>query len=335
MAALCSHYFAGFAVGIEAIWLLIALPEQRRAAVVAVTATALVGAGLLPLLLSQINGTHIGWIASTPLPDRLFETGVSFLVGETGHVIAQPARPGYAIVPAAFLALAIVFLLRAGSAEMRRLALPPLVVGLGVIAVATVAAVAGSDYLIERNLLPALLPLLLVVAMGFALPRLGWAGPALAGVLCAYWIAFAIYVALTPSLQRPDYRGVARAVGVPHGSREIVGWNLGATVIRHYLPDRSERVYGRVSVDEIDVAAKLGVRHFGRSMPPGFLFVSRQLVGRIALTRFRAQRPVVVPFYVLKDLHIGYGDNGVIADGLPESGRSRNRSPRLAPDLAR
>jgi hypothetical protein len=38
---------------------------------------------------------------------------------------------------------------------------------------------------------------------------------------------------------------------------------------------------------------------------------------------------------VLKDLHIGYGDNGVIADGLPESGRSRNRSPRLAPDLAR
>jgi hypothetical protein len=252
------------------------------------------------------------------LPGRLFETGVSFLAGETGHVIAQPLRPGYAIVPAAFVALAVFLLAWLGNAEERRRALPPLIVGIGVVAIANVAAVAGKDYLVGRNLLPALLPLLCVLAVGLGLPRLGWAGPALVGALCVYWTAFAVYVALTPNLQRPDFRGVAEAVGPPQGPREIVGWELGATAIRYYLPDRSERVYGRVRVGEIDVAAKPNVRDLGRSMPPGFRRVGpRQRVGRIAVSRFRAARPRVVPYYLLRRLPTGYGSNGVVADGLP------------------
>ncbi|HMC50706.1 MAG TPA: glycosyltransferase family 39 protein [Solirubrobacterales bacterium] len=319
-AALCSHYFTGFAVAIEAVWLLVALSERRRAAVLAVATTAVVGAALVPLLLFQVNGTHIGWIASMPLPDRLLETGVSFLAGETGHVIAQPARPGYAIVPAVFVALATLLLLRSGSAEERRRALPPLVVGFGAIAAATIVAAVGKDYLIERNLLAALLPLILVLAIGLTVPHLGRAGPALAAALCAYWIVFAVYVALTPNLQRPDFRGVAEAIGPPRTQRAVVGWELGATAIRHYLPDRSERVFGRIAVGEIDVEAKPNVRNLGRSMPPGFHRVSRQLVGRIAVSRFLAARPRVVPYYLLSRLPTGYGSNGVVADGLSRKG---------------
>jgi 4-amino-4-deoxy-L-arabinose transferase-like glycosyltransferase len=314
-AALCSHYFAGFAIAIEAVWLLVALSERRRAAALAVAATALVGAALVPLLLSQVNGTHIGWIASMPLPDRLLETGVSFLAGETGHVIAQPARPGYAIVPVAFVALAVFLLVRSGSARERHRALPPLIVALGAIAAATIVALAGKDYLIERNLLTALPPLIIVLAVGLTARRLGWAGPGLAGALCAYWIVFGVYVALTPNLQRPDFRGVAEAIGPPRAQRAIVGWELGATAIRHYLPDRSARVFGRIRVREIDVEAKPSVKDLGRAMPPGFHRLSRQLVGRIAVSRFRAQRPRVVPYYLLRRLPTGYGSNGVVADG--------------------
>jgi len=320
LRALRSGGHSGFAVAIEAVWLLVALSERRRAAVLAVATTAVVGAALVPLLLFQVNGTHIGWIASMPLPDRLLETGVSFLAGETGHVIAQPARPGYAIVPAVFVALATLLLLRSGSAEERRRALPPLVVGFGAIAAATIVAAVGKDYLIERNLLAALLPLILVLAIGLTVPHLGRAGPALAAALCAYWIVFAVYVALTPNLQRPDFRGVAEAIGPPRTQRAVVGWELGATAIRHYLPDRSERVFGRIAVGEIDVEAKPNVRNLGRSMPPGFHRVSRQLVGRIAVSRFLAARPRVVPYYLLSRLPTGYGSNGVVADGLSRKG---------------
>jgi 4-amino-4-deoxy-L-arabinose transferase-like glycosyltransferase len=315
-AALCSHYFAGIPVAIEAAWLLVALTERRRDVGLAVGATALIGVALVPLLLSQINGTHLDWITSMSLPARLLETGVSFLVGETGHVIAQPARPVYAIVPAAFIVLTVIVFARVVGPEERRRTVPLLVIGLGVIAVATVLAIGGEDYLIERNLLPALLPLLVVVAIGLSAPRLGWVGPALVGALCAYWIGFAIYVAVTPSLQRPDFRGVVEAVGPPHGPRAIVSWELGATVIRHYLPDRSERVFGKIRVGEIDVAAKPGVRRLGPSMPPGFHRISREVVGRIAVSRFRAAAPRVVPYYFLTRLPIGYGSNGVVADGL-------------------
>ena len=43
--ALCSHYFAVFAVAIEAAWLLVALRSRRRAVLPAVAGVALVGAG--------------------------------------------------------------------------------------------------------------------------------------------------------------------------------------------------------------------------------------------------------------------------------------------------
>jgi mannosyltransferase len=316
-AALCSHYFAGFAVGIEAVWLLATLPERRRAVALAIALPALVGAALVPLLLSQINGTHLGWIAGMPLSGRLLEAGASFLAGETGNVIGQPPRQGYAIVPALLVALAVLLALRRGSEEERRRALPPLVVGSGVVVIATLAALAGKDYLIERNLLPALVPLIVVVALALTVHGAGWRGPALAALLCAYWVAFAVHVALTPDLQRPDFRGVAQALGPPRGPREIVGWELGATAIRFYLPDRSERVFGRIRVDEIDVAAKHGGRRLASAMPPGFHRVRRARAGDMTVTRFRAASPRIVPYYLLQRLPTGYGGNGVVADGLP------------------
>jgi mannosyltransferase len=104
--ALWSHYFAFFVVGIEALWLLVALRAQWRRLLPAVAAVAAAGLALVPLIAGQVNPTHIGWIENSPLPTRLMETGVSFLIGETGHVIAEPPRDHYAVVPALAKALA-------------------------------------------------------------------------------------------------------------------------------------------------------------------------------------------------------------------------------------
>jgi mannosyltransferase len=316
IAALYSHYFAGFAIAIEAVWLLGALPGRRRAVTAAVVAPVLAGLALLPLLLSQINSTHIGWIGGMPLSSRLLETGVSFLAGETGHVIGEPPRAGYAVIPALFVLAAAGLIFRRADRDERRRPLAPTVVGLGVVALAALAALAGKDYVIERNLLPALLPLVVVVALAFTLGRAGRTGVALAAGLCAYWLAFAIYVPLTPNLQRPDFRGVVEAIGPARGPREIVGWTLGATAIRHYLPDRSERVFGRLAVAEIDVASKSGGRRLAAAMPSGFHLVGRSSAGTMTVSRFRSPGTRVVPYYEMRRLPTGYGSNGVVADGL-------------------
>ena len=85
-------------------------------------------------------------------------------------MIAEPPRVHYAILPAIVIALAALTLLAVrGTRRERRGGLLGLAVGLGVLALAGVAALAGKDYVVERNLLPALVPLAVVVALGLAL----------------------------------------------------------------------------------------------------------------------------------------------------------------------
>ena len=115
--ALCSHYFAVFAVAIEAAWLLIALRDAgRRSLPAARPASPRSALALLPLVAAQVNPTHIGWIEDSPLSTRFCETGVSFLVGETGHVIAEPPRERYALLPAILVGAALLLLALRGSA---------------------------------------------------------------------------------------------------------------------------------------------------------------------------------------------------------------------------
>src|ERR1700749_5056828 len=211
--ALGSHYFAFFAVGIEAVWLAVALRDRWKVVLPARLAVGAVGASLLPLIAAQTNSTHIGWIEESPLGARFLQTGVSFLIGETGHVIAEPPRVHYAILPAIAVGLAAVALLAFGTRRERRGGAVSLVVGLGVLALAGAAALAGKDYVVERNLLPALVPLAAVVALGLGATRARLAGVLVAVALCAYWLSFDIYVTPTPHLQPPDYRGVAKALG--------------------------------------------------------------------------------------------------------------------------
>ena len=49
------------------------------------------------------------------LPERLWETGVSFLVGETGHVIAEAPRERYALVPIVLVGVALLLVALRGE----------------------------------------------------------------------------------------------------------------------------------------------------------------------------------------------------------------------------
>jgi mannosyltransferase len=312
--ALCSHYFAFFAIGIESLWLLIALRSRWRVMLPAIGGVALVGLALIPLISAQVNPAHIGWIEESLLSTRFFQTGISFLVGETGHVIAEPPRERYALLPAILIGIGLLIVGLRGSGRERRGALLGLVVGLGVAALALAAALVGKDYVVERNLLPALVPLVVAAAIGFGAERARRIGLLLAVVLCAYWVAFDIHVTQTPNLQRPDFRAITRALGRPRVPRAIVTWKLAADPVRFYLHDKSLRIFsGETPMREIDVISKSAVGQPER-VPPKFHPVARIRFERLTLTRYMSNRVREIPFYLLEDVRTGFGVNAVVAD---------------------
>ena len=107
------------------------------------------------------------------------------------------------------------------------------------VALSALAAAIGKDYVVERNLLPALVPLAVAGAIGFATDGARRLGLLLAVALFAYWVAFDIHVTQTPNLQRPDFREITEGLGPPHGPRAIVTWKLAADPVRFYLRDGS------------------------------------------------------------------------------------------------
>jgi mannosyltransferase len=314
--ALCSHYFAVFPVGIEAAWLLIALRSFWRLVLPALALVAATGAALLPLLSSQVNATHIGWIEKSPLPTRFLEAGTSFLIGETGHVIAEPVRYGFALAPAAAVAAALVLLALRGDPRERYGAGIALVVGLGVVGLAGLAALVGKDYVVERNLLPALLPLAAAVAVGFSVRSGRRAGALLAIGLCLYWLAFDVYVTQKPNLQRPDLRTLSQELGSAKVPRAVVSWKLAADPIRWYLPGQVPRMYGgRERVREVDVVSKPLVARRPATLDRSFREVQRFRLDRLTLTRYVSKKPMELSFPQLATLHTGFGVNAVVLNG--------------------
>ena len=330
--ALCSHYFALFAVAIEAAWLLFALRDRWRAVLPALGAVLATGLALLPLLASQVNPTHIGWIENSPLGERLWETLANFAIGETGHVIAEPPRDRYAVVPLALLGAGVLLALVLGSRRERRGAGLGLMLGLGVPALAAMAALIGKDYVVERNLLPALVPLAAVASIGFATAAARRLGILLAVALCAYWLAFDVHVTRTPNLQRPDFRTLTADLGPPTRPRAIVSWKLASDSIRWYLDDRALRMYGGAErVGEVDVFSKPVSAGQPINLPPSFRLVETVRLYRLTLNRYVSRHPMRLRFQALDALPTGFGENAVVIDAPPAARARLGAEARTAP----
>ena len=224
--ALATHYFAALAVVPQAACLL--AEHRRRTAVrVVVGLVAVCGLALIPLAISQ-NGTgHDRWIASAALGLRLRQIIPQFLIG-TG----APART---VLRDAALALAIVALLRLALTERGAPRGGAVLAGglaLAGFALSLVLLAVGFDELITRNLIVLWLPAALLVAGGLARGRGPALSIALAGALCVIGLTAAIGVAADRSLQRPDWRYVARLLGPTHPATHPAAGR--AILIQHY-----------------------------------------------------------------------------------------------------
>jgi mannosyltransferase len=320
--ALATHYFAVFPLAAEVILL---LRRRGRATFAGLWIVALTALALAPLVIHQMSYGHAEWIGKFTLGHRLWETAATFVIGETGDIIGGPERPTLAFVPVAIATAAFVLLAIRGEREEKRAAAVPLVVGALTIGVPLLLAVtaASKDFVLARNLLPALVPLLLLVAIGLTVEKARRLGAVLAAVLIAYSLVFSIRVNFDEELQRPDWQAVAEHLGEPEAPRATVLWVLGEAPLRYYLSTgaiqlKASEGYGWL-VREIDFVSD------GRAPAPpqrllgrGFREVSGEEVGRLFIRRYRLDRPGLAPLRLrhVRKAPLHWRNSGVLLDGV-------------------
>jgi 4-amino-4-deoxy-L-arabinose transferase-like glycosyltransferase len=320
--ALATHYFAIFPVAVEAVWL---LARRGRTAARGIWIVALAGLALAPLALHQMAAGHAEWIAGHALGHRVWESGATFLVGETGDVIARPEHPLPALVPFLLVVVAIGLIGARGTGEERRAARLPLALAAAAFLIPLVLAIVapGKDYVLARNLLPALVPLLVAVAIGGTLGGARRAGLVVGAALFAYSLGFSVLASVSPALQRPDWEAVAEKLGEPARPRAIVSWTLGQASLRHYLGTHAFQVVQSERypwfVHEIDFVSIGPAPPVPRSrLAPGFRQVEYAPVGELYLHRYVLPGPDLTHLRLreARGADLNFGSNGVLVDGV-------------------
>lgn len=312
-AMLATHFFALFVVAGEVVWLALALRRagtlRPAAAVAALGPPALAGLALLPLALDQREAGRAGFIAQEDLGRRVLQVPKQWLVGYDA-----PAEVLVTVLAALLVAAALAGLprwwrgaghppgtpVRSAPAGLMALALAAgLLVPLALVAT-------GDDYLVTRNLLAALVPLLVLVATG-ATGLGGRAGTAVAGALAVLGVVVVVAVAADPGLQREDWRGGVEALGPAQAAGVavvVVRPGSGRVAVEHYLGAGARRLTAPATVSVVDVLATSGRAGGSRTVPRDGLLTAPPVAGLAeerraateawAVQRFRAGGPGVL-----------------------------------------
>jgi mannosyltransferase len=320
--ALATHYFAVFPLIAEVILL---LRRRGRAILSGLWILALAAALLAPLAYHQMSYGHAEWIGKFSLGHRLGEMAITFVVGETGDIIGRAEQPEPALIPLALVAAAVVLLLARGRRDERRAAFVPLVVGTAAIGIPLLLALGpgGKDFVLARNLLPALVPLLLGVAIALTVERARRLGTAIAALLLAYSFAFCVWASTSPDLQRPDWEAVAERLGEPDGPRATVTWVIGEAPLRYYLSTGAiqlkpsegyEWLVREVNFVSMGSAPAPPQRLIG----PRFREVAHERVGELFIRRYRVPGRELAPLRLrtLRWAETNFRNNGVLLDGV-------------------
>ncbi|HXS46330.1 MAG TPA: glycosyltransferase family 39 protein [Solirubrobacterales bacterium] len=320
--ALATHYFAIFPILFEAVWL---LRRRGRESVAGLWIILAAGIALAPLAIHQMSLGHAEWIGGRSLGHRIWEVGVTFVVGETGDIIARSETVLPAVVPLLAILAALLLLAARGEEGERRAGGRMLAIAAATVAVPLAIALLapGKDYVIARNLLPALVPLLVAVAIGTTLGAARRRGAVVASLLVVYSLGFCIWSSLSPALQRPDWNAVAARLGEPQAPRAIVTWTLGEASLRYYLSTGSFQVLPADgyswNVHEVDFvsdgpAPPVPTRLLG----PRFRQVGYERVGRLYVRHYALPGPDLAHLRLrhLRNVQLNFRSNGVLLDGI-------------------
>ncbi|HET9185473.1 MAG TPA: glycosyltransferase family 39 protein [Solirubrobacterales bacterium] len=320
--ALATHYFAVFPIVVEAVAL---LRRRGRAVLPGLGAIGAAAVALAPLTLHQMSIGHAEWIGNFTLGHRLWEAAASFVTGETGDIVGRAQQPWIAVAPL-LLALAALALLglRGGPEERRAARLPWAVAAVTVgLPLALALLASNKDYVLSRNLLPALVPLLVVIAIATTMPAARRTGAAAAAALFAYSLGTCVWVSLDEGLQRPNWDAVAERIGEPEAPRATVTWTLGEAPLRYYLSTGAIQVRASDGYDWL--VHELNFVSDGEVPPPprrllgrGFRETADEEAGRLFIRRYRLPGPGLARLRLRRLPHakLGFRNNGVLLDGV-------------------
>ena len=290
---LVTHYFAIFIVAPTAMWLLLAYP-MRRPAAIAVGFVGLTGLAVLPLLVEQRGSGRTDWVTASPLHTRSLQLPEEVLAGP------EAWRP----IPLTALALAgLATAIAAGgrsAGRHRDVAVVMVLLAASAIAIALVIARAGLDVILPRNFIP-VVPVLIVGVAAAVAPALGGGAEgnvriaALVGTAVVFLVGLAGVVAPIVDRdvrRRPDWRAAADAVSA--GGRPgflVVAPPSNTRPLRVYLPLKRIPMQ-RIRARKIAVV-RLLVDVGGRAAPSGR---GARLQG-FSLSRMRPSRQIEVLVY--------------------------------------
>jgi uncharacterized membrane protein len=251
--AVLTHFFAGFAIAPMAVFLL--ARHRSRASAIAVAVVAAAQVLMLPFAIADTSASHgTGWIARIPLTHRVSTAVVEWLAS---NLYRRTTLADGLILGVVLIVVVVVLLwLGAGAGEPPRGVLIAAGVAACVIVGPLLLAAVGQDYFLSRNEIPALVPIITVLAAACTVPLLARAGAVLAVLLLAVFAAAAIEVQTHPYLQRPNWRSVAQALGPAVYPRAVLAADgTTAQPLKIYLPGVNwvQPYARRVLVSEIDV----------------------------------------------------------------------------------
>ncbi len=296
--ALLTHYFEVFLLIPMVLWLLWR-PRTRRAALPAIAAIVLVGAALIPLILAQ-GGQNTQWIGEWALSQRLEAIPQYYLTGYSGLPLGHSIELLVALPILAGLALGLWRISDPQPASRRREprdagALRGVLLALSIAACGVLIPIVmiafGADYLAPRNLVGAMIPVTAVIAVVAVWPGTGRVGALLAATMALGFLAISVDVDLSPSLQRGNWRDLAKALrGGVGGAREraVTTVELGSAPLEYYLPGL-HKLTPRTSVlvREIDETGyEPLLASAGEPPAPGFRLVARLDVDGLFVYRF-------------------------------------------------
>lgn len=294
--ALATHYFAVFVVIPEAALLLLGA-KQRRNVLLAIALVAAVSLALAPLAARQESNAHADWIAGQPLGERLERAGAKLVGDDNGEEHgSRPSSPIPLEAPVGLALVAMALLLWRGDEEERHGGAVAAAVGVAALALPLLLALLGKDYLDGRNLLPAFLPLIVLLGAGFGVRRAGRAGIGLATAFCLCGLAFSLEIDRLPRLQREDLRNAAAQIGPLRPGTAVVSVRHAANQpLRYYLGGRfaEDRVQPLREIALVGSAA--AERRAGAVLPRQFhRTVSEPVSYDYTLAVYRARRPVPI-----------------------------------------
>ncbi|MGD1056766.1 MAG: glycosyltransferase family 39 protein [Solirubrobacteraceae bacterium] len=299
--ALLTHYFAVFLL-IPMVLLLLRDRATRRVALPAVAVLLIVGLALLPLISTQ-GGHGTQWIGHWPLRERLEAIPQYFLTGYSGLPLGRGIELLVALPILAALALGFYRMQAVrerpdpdqSDVRVHGVLITLVIAACGVI-IPIVLVGFGADYLAPRNLVAAMIPVTVVIAVVSVWPGTGRAGIALAALITIAFLAISLDVDASPRLQRGNWRDVAKALRGAPGERAITTVELGSTPLEYYLHGLHALHTGTlVRVSEIDETGYAPLRASAGEPPaPGFHLKARLDIDGLIVYRFVSAAPRLV-----------------------------------------